>query len=130
VGSILPLIINYYMMNYFKNLLFLLILVSLSCTKKSGTNQNFTFQPKVNVISNELKFNDLIEDYKYIKLETNENCLIGEVRQFQIYKSNIYILTDVVNCFDPEGKFLFSINRKGRGPDEFIQIHNFSIDED
>jgi hypothetical protein len=117
-------------MTYLKYFLSLLILVSLSCSKKTGSNQDFTFHPNVNVISDELKFNDLIEDYKFIKLETNENCLIGEVKQLQFYKSKIYILTDVVNCFNMEGKFLFAINQKGRGPDEFTQIHNFSIDED
>lgn len=117
-------------MKYLKNLLFLLILVSFSCAKKTGSNQDFTFHPKVNVISDELKFNDLIEDYKYIKLETNENCLIGEIKQLQFYKSKIYILTDVVYCFTLEGKFLYAINQKGRGPNEFTQIHNFSIDED
>lgn len=117
-------------MIYLKNLLFLLILVLVSCSKKTGSNQDFTFHPVVNVISNELKFNDLIEDYKFIKLETNENCLIGEVKQLQFYKSKIYILSDGLYCFNLEGKFLFAINQKGRGPSEFTQIHNFSIDED
>lgn len=116
-------------MKYLKNFLFL-ILVLLSCSKKTGSNQDFTFHPIVNVISEELKFNDLIEDYKYIKLETNENCLIGEIKQLELYKSKIYILTDGIYCFNLEGKFLFAINQKGRGPSEFIQIANFSIDED
>lgn len=107
-----------------------LALISLSCSKKSVIKQDFTFQPKIDVISEEVKFNDIVEDYKYIKLETNIKCLIGKVNQLLIYKSRIFILTEEIYCFNLDGKFLFSINQKGKGPSEYIRIYNFSIDND
>jgi hypothetical protein len=98
-----------------------------SCSQKEKNHDEFTYRIKVDSISKGYRFEDLIEDYKYIKLETNTDCLLGEIKQVEFYESKIFILTEEIYCFNLDGKFLFSINQKGRGPSEFIQISNFSI---
>lgn len=108
----------------------ILLLIFSSCSRKTEDKQVFTFHPKINVVNKQVKFNDVVEDYKYIKLETNENCLIGKINQVLIYKEKIFILTEEIYCFNMDGKFLYSINKKGKGPTEFIRIYNFSIDKD
>jgi hypothetical protein len=121
---------NYFKIRFIHIIVCSLVLISLSCSKKPGNNQGFTFQPRIDNLLKDFKFSDIVEEYKYIKLETNKNCLIGNVNQLLIYKGKIFILTEEIYCFDMEGKFLFSINKKGRGPSEFNKIYNFSIDED
>lgn len=117
-------------MKLFKTLFFVLFMLLIFCSQKSASGQDFTFRPKINIITGELKFKDLVEDYKYIKLETNANCLLGEIKQLQIYKSKIYIMTDGLYCFDINGRFLFAINNMGRGPKEILKLYNFSVDDD
>lgn len=121
---------NSYQMKHFKSLFFALLMLVIFCSQKSASGQDFTFRPKIKIITGELKFKDLVEDYKYIKLETNKSCLLGEIKQLQIYKSKIYIMTDGLYCFDINGRFLFAINNIGRGPNEILQLLNFSVDDD
>ena len=111
----------------------LLILYSVfflvSCNPKTDTESGFSYQPEVELINNKLKFTDIVEKYKYVKLETNDSCLIGDVKQLLIHESKIYVLSDGVFCFNMDGKFLFSISQKGRGPGEFLKIENIGIDD-
>jgi hypothetical protein len=75
----------------------------------------------------------IIKNYKYIKLQTSDNCLIGEINKI-LYKNRFYILdkkiTKTVFTFDKEGKFLFKISQSGKGPGEYIFINDFDVDED
>jgi hypothetical protein len=102
----------------------------VSCNPKTDTESGFSYQPEVELITNELKFTDIVDEYKYVKLETNDSCLIGNVKQLLIHESKIYVLSDGVFCFNMDGKFLFSILQKGRGPGEFLKIENIGIDDD
>lgn len=114
-----------------RNLIIVSICLSIaSCTLKTDSESGFYYHPEVEIINSDLRFDDIIEDFKYIKLETNDSCLIGEVKQLIIHKSRIYVLSDGVFCFNMDGKFQFAISKKGRGPGEFLQILNFGIDDD
>jgi hypothetical protein len=117
-------------MKYYRILFFTLITLFIISSQKPALGQDFKFRPKIKILTDTLKFKDLVEDYRYIKLETNKSCLLGEIRQLQFYKSKIYIMTDGLYCFDINGRFLFAINNLGRGPDEILQLYNFSVDDD
>jgi hypothetical protein len=59
----------------------------------------------------------------YIKLETNENCLIGKVAWCQKSGNNIVILnkTDkLFYIFDLEGNFIKKVGKIGKGPSEYL----------
>jgi len=114
-----------------RNLIIVSICLSITaCTSRTDPESGFYYHPEVEIINHDLRFDDIIEDFKYIKLETNDSCLIGEVKQLLIYKSRIYVLSDGVFCFNMDGKFQFAISKKGRGPGEFLQIHNIGIVDD
>jgi hypothetical protein len=113
-----------------KNIISIFIGVILfSCTKMTD-NTNFKFHASVSKVEEEVNFNDIVEDYKYIKLETSKNCLLGDTKKMLFYKSKIFILTTEIYCFNLEGKFLYAVDKKGKGPSEFIRIDNMSVDND
>lgn len=78
-----------------------------------------------------LLFSSIFKEPKIIILETNEECLIKNVRTIEVFNKNIYILDDEEEhlfVFDMNGKFLQRIASVGDGPGEYIQISDFSID--
>ncbi|HBZ24633.1 MAG TPA: hypothetical protein DEO54_00155 [Rikenellaceae bacterium] len=75
---------------------------------------------------------DLVDSISVVKLETNENCLLSFLIQGTIYKNRFYFFDykqRIIFCFDNNGKFLYKINKFGRGSDEYEAIASFSIDK-
>ena len=68
---------------------------------------------------------------KYIPLETSNECLIGYVNKIMIRNNLIYVAdfnqAKALFIFDIDGKFIFKIDRKGRGPGEYISFHDFDV---
>jgi len=114
-----------------KNLFFLsFLLLIYSCNKIAHNNKN---QISINVNERRsIKLSEIISNYHYVKLESNKNSLIGEILKIKVVKNNIYILDDrkalALFVFDINGKFLFKINNRGKGPGQFIRPCDFLID--
>ncbi|MHC1779762.1 MAG: 6-bladed beta-propeller [Bacteroidales bacterium] len=68
-----------------------------------------------------VNISEIATDIKYIPLETNKNSLIG-TSSIVIYENGrIYVrFSRMLQVFDSTGKFLFTFNRNGRGPQEYI----------
>jgi|GEM_PF-2377291 len=88
-------------------------------------------------ISEELSavdIDELVREMKYIKLESNNDCLIGHIDKIVFYDNNIYILdkgfSKAIHIFDLQGNHVKSINRQGRGPEEYFAIKDFCIFND
>jgi hypothetical protein len=75
---------------------------------------------------------DFAENIEYIPLQTTKSSLIGPTT-LKILNINdrIYILNSgfegEILCFDIDGKFLFKINNKGRGPEEYDFVTDFDV---
>ena len=100
-----------------------------SCNEKNLVN-TFKHNVVIDKIEKEVSFRQIVKEYKYIKLETNDQCLIGDIKKMLFYKDRIYILSGGVYCFDIKGHFLFAINKKGVGPSDYIRIDEMNIDDD
>ncbi|GAB1472863.1 6-bladed beta-propeller [Bacteroidota bacterium] len=75
---------------------------------------------------------DLVDSISVIKLETLPECLIRDIYKICSYKNKLYIfdrMSGTVFCFDKNGKFLFKINKQGRGPDEYVYAEFINIDK-
>lgn len=101
-----------------------------ACREEKETESNFTHHFKLSKIEDSVPFDDLVENYRYIKLETNEQCLIGEVEKVLFYEDKLFILSGGVFCFNLNGEFLYAINHRGKGPSEFLRIRGLSINND
>jgi hypothetical protein len=82
----------------------------------------------------EVKVSDIFSNIEYVKLENGKDQLIGSITQLIPYKDRFYILdenqTNSVFCFQKNGKFLFKIDRKGKGPEEYYHLSGISIDQE
>src|SRR5690606_27660670 len=73
----------------------------------------------------------LVEDYKYISLETTPESIISKIDKVLYQSGKFYILDAQVQAlfiFDKEGKFISKIERSGHGPGEYIYLMDFDID--
>lgn len=72
---------------------------------------------------------NIVTGIRFIQLETKPECLIGEINGFYQTGRGIYILTRDMKLmhFDPVGKFIWSINSKGKGPGEYNHVFGFTV---
>lgn len=107
-------------------LLFLTFLIIASCT---GKNKDVIFNLKSGK-SVSGKISRIADSITYIKLETDTNCLIKDVRQLEIYQNRIFVRNGDQDLFvfSITGKFLNKIGTRGKGPGEYIHAYGFTVD--
>lgn len=66
--------------------------------------------------------------YSYIPLETNENCMLGEVVGMKVNEDAIAIEDQGrILLFQHDGKFISKIDKAGRGAGEYLSIEDFCV---
>lgn len=103
----------------------LAIAANLACSCSDKNN-------KVTVdINNCVQPSELLEpDFEVIPLETIDESIISEISKVKIHDNRFYIQDrqqQVIFIFDQNGKYINKINRRGRGPGEYIAINDFDI---
>lgn len=111
---------------------FLLSLISIvvlySCINREIDNSINTYRID---FKNSTPTVDFIDKVELIELETNDSSLIKSIRKIEYYNDLIYIFDHdqrIVVIFDKEGKHINTINNKGQGPEEYLDINDFGID--
>lgn len=114
-------------------LLIVLILIGvIACnsTKEEEQNmRNITFSET----SSSLNQSVLLENKRYVQLETTDDCLFSEITQFSCTSKELFIFdlyTQSVYVFDYSGKFLRKLHKTGQGPGEYSMITSMLIDEE
>jgi hypothetical protein len=106
------------------------IFLILSCNsgKKTEKNSIIDVAGAVGKYSVE-KLGDYARDIKYIKLETNDSSVLGIVIKIYHEKGLLYISdnNNVCKIFDDNGKYIRTINRIGRGPEEYLDIRDIYV---
>jgi len=103
-----------------KNLIFIFLLsltfslFSLVKNVDKPQKGNWNFKPE-KVWSVDQAGNDLLTRVGRIRVDSNENVYVMEVKQGKIY------------VFDKKGKYLYSIGKRGEGPGEYKMAYNFYI---
>lgn len=121
-------------------LLFLVMIFFCSCGRNS-TNETRNADSVIEIdlfsepASTVKVLSDFAENIEYIPLQTTESSLIGPFTLKTLNIDNrIYILNSGLEgeilCFDIDGKFLFKINNKGRGPEEYDFVTDFDVSYD
>lgn len=74
----------------------------------------------------------LINSKKYIKIDdSKENFIFRGIDKIKIFKDNIYILDRRMKkllVFNMEGEGIGMVGKLGQGPDEYLQITDFDVD--
>jgi len=79
-----------------------------------------------------LLLSDIVKDVEYVKLETQDNILIGDIKQLKRTEQYIFIYSRRQNhimMFDKSGKFIRRIGRVGQGPGEMSNIQSFTTND-
>jgi hypothetical protein len=117
---------------------FVLILLC-SCNKRSV---DLSDSQHVLVIDLDLKpgpkvkrLSEFAENIEYVPLQTTKSSLIGPFilkivnRENRIYILNGGLEGDIL-CFNIHGRFLYKINNKGRGPEEYTIANDFDVNSE
>ena len=79
----------------------------------------------------EIFLSKVFNQVKTIILETNKDALIGSISSMQIYKDSIFILdrngSKGLFLFNKEGRFLKRYGNIGRGPGEYSEPSDFTL---
>lgn len=108
---------------------FLSLQIAWNCNNNTEQTQRTAFHPDLDncKLSINLKLSDLIENYRIVQLETTSESLLGELNCV-INISGDYILIqdgNGIQKFSKEGKFINTIIKSGKGPDEISGSCNF-----
>ena len=96
----------------------------------------FTIDAKKINLDNDsrLPLSDFVEKVDIIPLEFNANCMLSEIRKIVIHNNNLFLIErsfrGSVYRFDIQGNFLNKISSNGNGPQEVIELRDFSLNED
>ena len=79
------------------------------------------------------KISEIADEVLYIPLETSKECLVNEPnRGVKYYSGLIYIVSSEnpqhIKIFDTTGRYIRTINRFGRGPQEYDYIQRLRIE--
>ena len=114
-----------------KNNLFLLIawLFLLSC---GGSGNRETSVDKYISIENAKPLTDVIDTVRYVSLKDDNVIFSGRIDKLMSKGDTIYIfdsrMSKSLSAYKKDGTFLFNVGKLGGGPGEYIELGNFTID--
>lgn len=106
-----------------------------SCSTKKEEDKEISIISCKLVENMGMNFSDFVKSIELIPLETNKGCLINTIGKIIKYKNYYYIgstSTRIENIFvfTEDGKFLYQLDKRGAGPDEYIAIEDFDVIKD
>lgn len=110
------------------------LLLSYSCRSKESQTALYDID-SINLEHSDLEsipFDSVVTNVRFVRLETNEGCLIESYDEIQVVDERIFIRSsgkgqEAIFVFDFEGNHLLSINAQGRGPDEYLALSGFYV---
>lgn len=78
------------------------------------------------------RLDDIFETIKIVRLQTSDNCIIGEISKLQIENDTIYVLDRLsksVLSFTSNGEFIHKYGKIGQGPGEIVELSSMSVDD-
>src|SRR5690606_17982625 len=80
-----------------------------------------------------ITMDSILDVVEYIPLETNDSAIIGRIDEIVLTNDLIIILdktqTESIFLFNRTGEFIAKVNRKGKGPGEYMQPSDITVDE-
>ncbi|MDR1373051.1 MAG: 6-bladed beta-propeller [Dysgonamonadaceae bacterium] len=80
-----------------------------------------------------MKYSEIYSDVRFVRLETQDNCLIGRINKIIAVDDKFIILDEhsakKIFVFDSSGKFLNTVGSNGAGPEEYDEPDDMAYDE-
>lgn len=113
-----------------RNAFFIFCICMVACTSVHQYDEANTI---ISFSSDNPDRQDSLFDVRYIKLETNDNCLLKTMGQMGMVSDSLLLVLDIGNkllyAFNQDGKYLCCIGAKGGGPGEYLIPTSFFIDK-
>lgn len=123
-----------------KVLVFSIAAVAGSCSKNNmGNSQDGVTIDVRNLaeVSTGDQFCDIISEIEFVPLETDEDCLLGDIKKVIETDSAFYVLANVdssfgqeLHVFDKSGRHIKQISHKGEAPGEYARLGSFTLTGD
>ncbi len=105
-----------------------LLFATTSCAQDEYVvDDNFTYHVSIDTLYEELKFDDVFEEYRCIALKQSPDYLICEIKQLFQYKDRIIVVTDGIYCFDFDGNPVYNIVNRGHAKNEYLYCASVSL---
>ena len=111
-----------------KQIIFFIIILLCYCSRKEESKVNVIdlLTPVTDKLTN---LSDIATVVDYIPLQTIDSSLLSRINTVKVRGNYLYISTfEEVFCYNKVGRYLFKLNKKGRGPEEYILMKDFDID--
>ena len=103
-----------------------------ACHRNRPATGLTVLHPPLHTTEHLLHLSDIADSLSYIKLATDTSNLIGVIDKIIPLKDRILIvdkdITQTIYIFDKSGKFIRKINKKGRGPGEYLSLNDVAVD--
>lgn len=108
-----------------------------SCSSNKNDLQNLSEMETIAITDFETtygKLSDFAEEVKMIPLEFTDKSILGEIRKVVMSDQFVFVMEKInkegVYVFDHAGNFFCRIGNRGQGPREFVDLSDFSINEE
>ncbi|MCX6326526.1 MAG: 6-bladed beta-propeller [Bacteroidia bacterium] len=115
----------------------LLFCFLFSCVNEKQNVNKINKDNRINIkiegnINNLLQIDSIFSDIRTMPLETKEECLITDIVKVLFHQDKMFLQDKAQRLFvfSTNGKFLYEIGKKGKGPGEFLELRDFDIDKD
>ncbi len=101
------------------------------CTHNSATHKTLTYN--IDLTKNiTYPFSEFMSVSRVVHLETDRNSLLKGIERIRVTDDYIFIFSnrEVVKVFSHDGKYLYDIGKKGKGPEELLMATDFDISPD
>jgi hypothetical protein len=116
-----------------------LLLIIFTCYSCNNNKTKDTVSPKLPYIidieksisdKKEISLSSIGKKLEYIPLETKPECMLSNARNIAMTESFIFVSDgEKLIEFDKTGKYISQIGRPGRGPEEYLGLYDFCVDE-
>ncbi len=112
----------------------IMCLATMLCSCKENKSTGEIIKIKINPLKaqEEINLSEFVDSVKYIKLQSDSNCLMGRILFIKIKQKYIYVCDvgqKIIFVFDKNGKYVSKLDKRGKGPDEYMYINGAFIDD-
>lgn len=118
--------------------LIIIAVLFVACSGSQNKNKESVIEddlPQIDLTSLTKKEFIQIDSVTVLPLKMPDNIFMGHVNMLKTdRKGNIYIFdaenANAIYAFDKYGSYVWKLDKRGRGPDEYVEISDFDIYED
>ncbi len=117
---------------YNRIIIYFICLASIVFSCKEDKNPGEIIKINPFEVKEDINLSDIVDSVKYIKLQTDSNCVMGRVKEIIIKEKYIYALDvsqGIIFVFDKKGKYISKLDKRGKGPGEYLNLGPFFVDD-